>query len=410
MNSLKNEGGINMKKVLLRAFIIFSLLLFVSPFAVVESRAQDQEIENKGLLKFLSSINMGFNVDVMYEYNFNDPDSGINSFRSLDEENNEFEIQEASIYFEKVPELGDTLADYIGFKIWVLLGENAGKVAASGLSDDTIDLTEAYINVLAPVGNGLSIYAGKFTTIAGFELIQAKDNPNITRGFLFGLAEPFTHTGLRFSYPAGPLSFTFGINNGWDLVDDNNDGKTFETQIAYGGDIGSFSVTGYFGPEQDGSDGDFDGDWREFITVFGSVNPVDWLTLSAYADFGWEQGVSDASLGLDEDDVFWWGVAGFIVADVHPAVSLRLRGEWFDDDDGFRTGIPGGAQLFNITPTVAFKPFKGKIFDLEYMDNFEFRIEYRFDWSDEDAFEDSDGSFDNTQNTIALQALYWFDL
>lgn len=387
------------------------VVMFICTLYTVNANAQQEDGPNEGLLELIESINLGFYVDTLYEYNFNDPDSGENSFRSLDPEHNEFEIQEASIYFEKTPEWGDNIADFIGFRIWLLVGENAPRVAASGLSDDTIDLTEAYLSVLAPVGNGLNIIAGKFTTLAGFELIQAKDNPNITRGFMFGLSEPFTHTGVRASYPVGPINLTFGINNGWDLADDNNDGKTLEGQIAYSDDFFSASLTGYFGPEQDGEDGDFfGGDWREFFTLFGSVTPNDWLTLSVYSDLGFEQGVTDGDLGLDEDDVFWWGVAGFAVADVHPAVSLRLRLEYFDDDDGFRTGVVDGAKLYNITPTVAFKPFKGKIVDLAYLDNFEFRLEYRFDISDEDVFEEEDEEFTDTQHTISAQLLYWLDI
>lgn len=387
------------------------VMLFVCALITTNVNAQQEDGANEGLLELIESINLGFYVDTLYEFNFNEPDSGINTFRSLDPDDNEFEIQEASFYFEKTPEWGDNISDFIGFRIWVLLGENAGRVCAAGLCDDTIDLTEGYLSILAPVGNGLNIIAGKFTTLAGYELIQAKDNPNITRGFMFGLAEPFTHTGVRASYPVGPLSFTFGVNNGWDLVDDNNDGKTLEGQIAYGGDLFSASLTGYFGPEQDGDDGDFfGGDWREFLTLYGSVAPIEWLTLSSYANFGFEQGVTDGDLGLDEEDVFWWGVAGYAVADVHPAVSLRLRLEYFDDDDGFRTGVPGGAKLYNITPTVAFKPFKGKIVDLAYLDNFEFRIEYRFDISDEDVFEEEGDEFTDTQHTISAQLLYWIDI
>ncbi|MGH7885679.1 MAG: porin [Thermodesulfobacteriota bacterium] len=411
----------------------FFVLVFVSTLLTINVNAQDQEerinqletqveqllaekkasdSENDGLLKLIESINLGFYVDTLYEYNFNDPDSGENSFRSLDRDHNEFEIQAAQIYFEKVPELGENIADLIGFRIDLLFGEIAPRVAAAGLSSDVVDLEQAYINVLAPIGNGLNIYAGKYVTLAGYEVIEAKNNPNITRSFLFGLAIPFTHTGVRTSYGVGPLSFTLGLNNGWDLVDDNNDGKTIESRIAYGGDLFSLSLAGYFGPEQDGSDGDFfGGDWRELIDVVGSLSPLEWLTLGINADFGWEQGVTDVDLGLDEDGVFWWGVAGYVVADIHPAVSLRLRLEYFNDDDGFRTGTPGGADLYSITPTVAFKPFKGKIVNLDYLDNLEFRVEYRFDGSDEDIFEDEgEDNFTDQQHTISAQLLYWLDI
>jgi hypothetical protein len=45
----------------------------------------------------------------------------------------------------------------------------------------------------------------------------------------------------------------------------------------------------------------------------------------------------------------------------------------------------------------------------EYLDNFEFRIEYRFDKADAPIFED-EGTADDTQHTVMAQALYWLNL
>ena len=160
----------------------------------------------------------------------------------------------------------------------------------------------------------------------------------------------------------------------------------------------SLYVTGYFGPEQDS----VDGDWRELITIVGSLSPLDALTLYVDLDFGWEQ---DADLGGGiEDDAFWWGIAGYVTYEVSDMVTLALRGEVFDDSDGVRTGIE--QTLWEITPTIAIKPFPGN----DKLDDLVFRLEYRHDQSDEDAFEDSDGDFQDTQDTIALQLYYTFSL
>lgn len=356
----------------------------------------------QAFLDFIKSIKPSFYVDTAYQYNFNNPRSGLNQLRVFDVEHNEFDLHLFQLAFKKTPITEGGLADLIGFGVKLSFGEDADIFAASGLGDpdDEFDLQEAYIHVLAPVGNGLDIYAGKYVTLAGAEVIESKDNFNFSRSFLFGFAIPFTHTGVKVHYPAGPLDFILGVNNGWDNVDDNNDGKTIESRIGLNLGIFSLGVVGYFGPEQEG----VDGDWRELIDVVATLTPLENLILQVNLDFAWEQGVTNADLALDEEGVFWWGIAGYVVYDINDVFRLALRGEYFDDSDGFRTGTD--QQLFEITPTLSIKPFcnKGRL------DNLVLRFEYRFDYSDEDSFEDDDGNFEDTQHTIATELIYYFSL
>ena len=373
------------------AALVSTALLVVS--SAVACRAEDD-----GFVKFLRSVSVGAYVDTAYEYNFNNPKSGQNQFRSLDPDHNEFEIHLFQLSLHKEPTLGEGPGGYVGFGVKLSFGEDADRIHAAGLgvSDDSFDLQEAYINLLLPWGNGLSIKAGKFVTLAGYEVIEAKDNPNASRSLLFGLAIPFTHTGVRVSYPIGAVTLTLGLNNGWDVVDDNNDGKTIETQVAVELDRASFYLTGYFGPEADG----VDGDWRELITFVGTVEVAPRFSVGFDLDFGWEQ---DVNVAPDvEENAFWWGLAGYLIYDVSPRLSLVLRAEVFDDSDGFRTGTE--QTMWEVTPTVSVKPFA----DRPGLDNLELRFEYRHDQSDEDVFEKDDGSLTDTQDTFTVQLLYWF--
>ena len=59
---------------------------------------------------------------------------------------------------------------------------------------------QAYVSYLAPVGSGLQIDAGKFVTPAGAETIETRDNWNYSRSFLFALAIPYYHMGVRTAY------------------------------------------------------------------------------------------------------------------------------------------------------------------------------------------------------------------
>ncbi len=357
------------------------------------------------LINFIKSIHPGFYIDTAYQWNFNRPQNGLNQFRVFDVEDNEFNLHLFQLSFRRYPTMEGSLLNLVGFGVKLDFGEDADVIAATGLGDedDAFDLQEAYIHILAPIGNGIDIYGGKFVTLAGAEVIESKDDFNYSRSFLFGFAIPFTHTGVRIHYSIAPFDFIVGLNNGWDQVDDINDGKTIETRIGLNFEKFSIGVVGYFGPEEE----NVDGDWRELIDVVATFTPIEKLTLVANLDLGWQQDVDMINPVTDEqfeEDVFWWGVAGYIIYDVSEIVRLVLRGEYFDDKDGFRTGT--AQKLWEITPTLQLRPFARH----SPFDNLLLRLEYRHDQSNEDVFVDDDGGLKKTQDTVAIELLYYFTL
>jgi hypothetical protein len=357
------------------------------------------------LVNFLKSIHPGFYIDFAYEYNFNRPDNGLNQFRVFDTEDNEFNLHLFQLSFRRIPTMEGGLLDLVGFGAKLDFGEDADIIASTGLGDpdDEFDLQEAYIHILAPIGNGIDIFGGKFVTLAGAEVIESKDDFNYSRSFLFGFAIPFTHTGIRIHYPIAPFDFIVGLNNGWDTVDDVNDGKTIETRVGLNLEKFSIGVVGYFGPEEM----NVDGDWRELIDIVATFTPIENLIFVANFDFGWQQDVNMINPVTGEqfeENVSWWGGAGYIVYDFSEIVRFALRGEYFDDPEGFRTGT--AQKLWELTPTLQLRPFA----KYSPFDNFLLRLEYRHDQSDEDVFVDDDGGLKKTQDTVALELLYWFTL
>ena len=379
--------------------LVLALVFGMAMTAAGTARAEE-DADVSGLLKMFESISVGFYVDSTYQYSFNEPDSGSIGARSLYPDDNEFKLNAFTLTFEKTPTSDGTVMDHLGFRADILFGDQADLLNPSGIDSDSVSPYQAYIQVM-PV-EGLNVYFGQFVTLAGFEVIEAKGNPNISRSILFGYAIPFTHTGVRATYETGPFSAALGVNNGWDQWDDDNDAKTIEAQLGLAGGSdsveGSVYVTGYFGKEDDGLGND---EWRELITVVGSLS-FGPLSLYADVDLGW-QSIEGAA-----DDAFWWGVAGYAVLEAHPMVNLALRAEYFDDDDGFR-GF--GTTVWEVTPTLIFKPFKGMANSDKsaYLDNFEFRVEYRFDKADAQIFEDGSNA-DDSQHTVMAQALYWLNL
>ena len=75
--------------------------------------------------------------------------------------------------------------------------------------------------------------------------------------------------------------------------------------------------------------------------------------------------------------------------------SASIRGEYFNDEDGVRTGIP--QKLKEITITPEFRVAKNLIL----------RPEYRHDWSDKDGFDSKNTTFSKkNQDTVSLGMMY----
>ena len=85
-------------------------------------------------------------------YNFANPDSQENGLRVFDHKANSFTLDLAQIVFNK-----DAAVGGIGYRLKLSAGETAKFIHATGLgtSDDAFDLTEAYIDYVAPLGKGL---------------------------------------------------------------------------------------------------------------------------------------------------------------------------------------------------------------------------------------------------------------
>ncbi len=177
-------------------------------------------------------------VSASYVGNVNSPPSGTNQFRVFDTRSGTFALDVAELVVQRsASSPGDA-----GFRVDLTFGSLIPKVtAAAGLFRDengvagSFDLQQAYFSYIAPAGRGLRIDAGKFATYLGYEVIEGYDgyNDNHSHSFLFGYAQPITHTGLRLAYAfSGVFSTQVFVVNGWDNAVDNNTGKSIGAQLA----------------------------------------------------------------------------------------------------------------------------------------------------------------------------------
>ncbi len=350
----------------------------------------------------LSGVRLSGFVDTAWHWNFNDPANATSattgtreqSVRVFDQDEGSFTLHAVELVLEK-PAAAE---GGVGFRTDLYYGEDAEVITPSGSVVDDFDLQQAYAEARLPIGEkSLYLRGGKYVTLAGAEVIEAKDNWNTTRSFMFGFAIPFTHTGIRSSmgFFDDKLTLTAGINNGWDIVEDNNDSVTTEAQIAIApNDDFLFTTTMYVGPENANQDGH-----KRFLLDFVALwHVTDKLSLMGNIDFGSERRVT--GLKYPFENAQWHGYAGYAKYQATDKLAFATRVELFVDDETFRVGagnVVGGVgreqRYWEWTYTTEYKLY----------DNLITRLEYRYDWSDASIF-NGEGS----QSTLSAQLIYNF--
>ena len=170
-------------------------------------------------------------------------------------------------------------------------------------------------------------------TSFGLEPIEGPDGwgDHATHSFLFALAEPTTHTGLKAGYAfSDVLSGELLLVNGWDDAKDRNGSKSLGAGLTVTpGDGVTLTANFMSGPEAEGNDSDR----RSLVGVAGGAGPG-----------RGRHGRRERRAGLrgrgrrGRGDGTWWGVAGYVRWAVTPAFTLVPPRRALRDADGARTG------------------------------------------------------------------------
>ena len=275
---------------------------------------------------------------------------------------------------------------------------------------EKFDLVEAYASYLVPLGTGLTLKAGKWATLIGYEVYESPKNLNFSRSFLYTLATPYTHTGLLASYQFTKwLGLTLGFTNGWDNADNNNGSlRPIGSLALTPTDKLSVTVSFLVGPEQNRNQMPGRQTNNRFIVdTIVLYTGIDRLTLAANFDFAGEEN-DPALVGLGRrksTDSRWSGIAGYAAYDWTKALRTVLRVEYFADPQGVRSSetiAPGhNVDLWEVTATVEYKIWRGLVG----------RLEYRHDEANRKAFSLQNHGLTPTsqaQNTITVALYYSF--
>lgn len=222
----------------------------------------------------------------------------------------------------------------------------------------------ANVSYLAPVGNGLTIQAGLFDSVIGYESLYAKDNINYTRSWIADHS-PYKMFGLTTRYPVrDDLSLgLFVINGYWHLANPNSL-PSYGAQAAWK-PTSRFTLTQtfYYGPDQRNTDINF---WRFF-----SESIAEWKGGDLTVAFDYQIGTENMTVP-GSPRTFWTGVILPVRWNVTGPWSVAVRPEFFWDRNGRQTGFEQVVKA--MTTTLQYK--------LPYAwTNTMLRLEHRYDES-----------------------------
>lgn len=346
-----------MKNILRRTFSIILMVFSASALSV-----------------FAQSSGPTFSGSVEATYNYNFSKGTTNSLRSYDAKANQISLNNAHIVATGAP------SSKVSYSVELDFGTDAAvhgllHTATGAPGPIAVDLQEAYVSYA--FSDKFKFTGGRFATFQGIEVIEGPVNPTISRGYLYGLAEAYTHVGGYLTYAVSEeIELKFGVINGWDLLYDNNSKKSIISRLGVNlGDPLSFGIAFYTGVEQAATD-----DSRKSFDLTGVSKIIPGITLNFQGNFGSEDfGAADAS---------WSGFTVQPVVALSDKVDLGLRAEYFDDE-GSRTGV-GDLSAFNFTVVPTFK-----------LDGMTLRLEYRFDNANSEVFV-KDTGFAETSSTASV--------
>ena len=309
----------------------------------------------------------GAYLDVAYILNFNFPENHLWRNRATASRHNEFAPNMALAYVRK----DANESSRWGMELGVQGGYDSehfaflqGEKEVSG-ADTLRHVHRANVSYLAPVGKGLTITAGLFNSLIGYESLYAKDNATYTRSWLADNT-PYMMFGINAKYPVTDnLTVTAFVINGYYHLSHPNDQPSYGGQWAYRATPRlTLTQTLYGGPDQTNTALQF---WR----LYGN-HIVEWkgddFTLALSYDIGTEN-IADRP---GHPRAFVTG--GNLVARWHVAGpwTLVARPEFYWDRNGRWTGSEQFVKA--VTSTVEYKiPYKWT--------NTTVRLEHRWDES-----------------------------
>ncbi|WP_022976264.1 outer membrane beta-barrel protein [Nevskia ramosa] len=331
-----------------------------------------------------SGIAVSGYVSASYSANLND--GQVLNYRAYDSSTDTVTIDQTSLTIAYAPTSG------FGATANVIIGEDSKVINANfGDGNSIISLPTAFVSY---ANGGLTVIAGRYGSLAGYEVTADNAAPFVSRSFLFNNTQPFFHTGIRASYKVSDLILVQGgiVNSApLALTVDDNEQKTIEANVTLTpSDALLLSVTDYYGFDQFGAGGTTVG--TNMFDVVAQWKATGQLTLAVNGDMYKVDTVAKTQ-----------GVALYGLFQATDLIGLRARVELAEFNP------KGGSKD-------TFKVFTGAVV-LSPAKNFDLIAEARYDTSNHDVFlngftnDGENGSvqaFKDTGGNVAVKGIFKF--
>jgi len=348
-------------------------------------------------VRALGQTTIGGFVDLGYLHDPNQPSNHLFRSRGTTFHVNEWDVNMAAAYARKAP----SAQSRWGAELTVQTGKDSEVFGFSATAPNLHGygwlrhLGPTDVSYLAPVGKGLTIQGGIFSSLIGYDSLYAKDNFTYTRPWGADFT-PYLMLGANASYPlTEKLSGTLYVVNGyWHLADANSVPSSGAQLVYKATDRWTVKETVLYGPHQADTSLQF---WR-FLSDSIIERKVGRQT-SAF-----ELIVGSEKLAAPGNPRAVWLAAQLPMHwTVTQRLSATIRPEVYWDRDGRTT-------LYRQT-------VKANTTTLEYRIPYDFgaailKLEHRIDDSrgrDGGFFKDGEGQLTPTQNLLILAAVYTFE-
>lgn len=341
-------------------------------------------------------LNLGGWAASGINYNTDDPGDRSNGPVSMTDRSSEFNLYQLNLFIEKA--LVKDKGWDVGGRFDFMFGTDTRYTQATGDWDIgiisqrderfyAIALPQAYVEVFAPIGNGLSGKFGHFYTIIGYESVPSALNFFSSHTYSFK-SSPFTSTGALFTYPInGQWSLNLGAVTGPDNFDRDFGAWSHMSGLTWAnadtGTTVSFSVLQGDVYERQSSE-------LVYYSAILQQNLGKWRYVLQH-DRGAQQNA--VAQGQNAD---WYSIVQYLTYQATDTWGVGLRGEWFRDDDGVRYSA-GAANYYALTAGVNWKPNNWLMV----------RPEVRYDWSEAQSAP-FDGGHRTDQVLLGIDAVIQF--
>src|SRR5271163_779089 len=370
-------------------------------------------------LDFLHDTTINVGLDGYYEYNFNSPVGRVNLLRAYDVLSNNFSLNQASIIFEHAPNLDENRR--WGARVDLQFGQATDTLQGNPANEPRPaiyqNIFQAYGTYIAPVGKGLTVDFGKWSSSIGIEGNYTKDQMNYSRSYWFNFL-PFYHMGIRANYPVNDrFTLTYWVVNGTNQAEATNGfkdelfGFTAKPTKSL-----TWVVNYYLGQEHPN---------REVVTPtspipvqpglsFDAIRPAPNGRLHIFDSYVTWQATPKLTFALEGDYVIQreWrfqapgesaapahvdGGAGYVQYQFSSRFAVAGRAEYLSDRGGMFSGL--NQALKETTGT----------FDYKLGDGFLMRYEWRRDFSNQPSFlTDTQGVLSKHQTTATVGLVWWW--